>query len=164
MEKINVVISNEISWKIAKPLNGRIMWNTTMTLLATFVVCTYFFTNGYKIKDPIVVVRNVSIPFSFLLAIFIYKWVRYKRNIDISIEKVSQDSFIINGKNYSVHSEKDHIKVIRYGNRVGTALFGIYLLLDNHKLFIVRDLYEEEYMDTIQSLSSFLGLKVIVKS
>ncbi|SDF70482.1 hypothetical protein SAMN04488121_102710 [Chitinophaga filiformis] len=90
--------------------------------------------------------------------------VRYKRNIDISIEKVSQDSYIINGKNYSVHSEKDHIEVIKYANRVGSALFGIYLLLDNHKLFIVRDLYEKEYMDTIQSLSSFLGLKVIVNS
>jgi hypothetical protein len=164
MEKVNVVTSNEVSWKIIKPLNGKMMWDLTMTLLAGFVVCTYFFTNGYEIKDPLIVVRNVSIPFSFLLAIFLYKWIRYKRNIDIYIEKVSQDRYIINDKEYLVKSDRDYIRIVKYGNRLGSALFSIYLILDSHKLFIVGDLYDEEYADTIRSLSSFLGLKVIVYS
>jgi hypothetical protein len=164
MEKVNVIASNAVSWKIVKPLNGIIMWNLTMTLLAGFVVCTYFFTNGYEIKNPVVVARNVSIPFAMLLAIFIYKWIRYKRNIDIYIEKISQDRYIINGKDYSVNGEMDYIKVIKYGNRVGSALFGIFLVVDNHKLFIVRDLCDNEYMDTVRSLSSFLGLKIIINS
>ncbi len=50
MEKVNVITSNEVSWKIVKPLNGKVMWNLTMTLLAGFVVSTYFLQMDTRLR------------------------------------------------------------------------------------------------------------------
>lgn len=162
MKNINVVESEGANWKITKPLNGKIMRNVTRTLLLTFLVYTYLFTNGYKIKEPAIIFRNVSFPFTFILGVFIYHLIRYKRNIDVHIESKNGNIYTINGEVYSLNTSDDYIRVVKYTNSTGSALFGIYLVLGKKKIFIVRNLYTEEYTEIVQSLSFFLGLKVVV--
>jgi len=147
---------------ITKPLDKSVFRKVTIILLISFVVSTYFFTNGYEINEPIIILRNISIPFVAILLVYMYNFFRYKQNMDILIEMVSDNEYRVNGKYYSINSFVDYIRVVKYGNRVGSVLYGIYLIIGGHKIFIVRDLYAEEYSEAIESISHFLKMKIAV--
>ena len=162
MKRINVIAVNADRWSLLKPLNRKVFRDVTIIFIVGFIGFTYFFTNGFKIRDTWTIVRNVSIPFTVFLVLYIRKWVRYKQNIDITIERKGDTDVTLNGRIFKLDSQRDYIKVNRYGNRVGSALFRIHLIFKNEKIFIVRDLYIEEYNDTIKSLADFLRLKVVI--
>lgn len=162
MKRINVIKVDPGSWTILKPLNRKVFRDVTIIFIIGFIGFAYFFTNGFKIRDTWTIIRNVSIPFTVFLALYIRKWVRYKQNVDITIDRKGDNEIVFNGRVFKLDPQRDYIKVNKYGNRVGSALFRIHLILNNEKLFIVRDLYREEYNDTIKSLADFLRLKVAV--
>lgn len=162
MAKLYELSVQENVWKLTKPSKRKIFRDITILFILGFLFYAYMLTNGFKMKDPSIFLRNISLPFGVFLILWIYKWIVYKRNVDITIHRISVDKLEINGKSYTVDPSRDYVRVFPYSNRVGGALFKISLRVDGRKVFIARNLATHENAEIVQSISSFLNLKIVV--
>lgn len=84
-------------WGLVKPNRLKIFLKISCTLLLTAIVFSYFLTKEFSIDSADTVIRNVGIPISIIAIVWLYKFWRYKQDVDIEILKVERE-FIVNNK------------------------------------------------------------------
>lgn len=80
----------------------------------------------------------------------------------MTVVRHNDNTFFVNGELFEVNKANDYIKVVVSGNRVGTALYNLYLIIGRTKIFVAGNVYENEYVELISSLSAFMNFRVEV--
>ncbi|RPD41688.1 hypothetical protein [Chitinophaga barathri] len=156
----NVISMGSDEWRLAKPRRGRKFRYITGVLIFAAIGFSYLFTNGFTVEGFWTSTRNISIPATIILFIWLYKLWRYKQDVDISIQRKGEIEYDINGRAYSLDPAVYFIRVSVYSNSWGRAIYGIYVSGENNKIFIVRDLGEDESKHIAGSLSYFTKLEI----